>query len=103
MNGEGLTMQANVMARAWVIFRQTYRYPAIPFRSIGRKCFAWALRKAWSEAKEAARVATIPAPVKQARAAALTRELDLLPLADDYRFVVARGQEIRSALAELAT
>jgi hypothetical protein len=41
------------MSRAWAIFRETYNYPRIPFRSIGRQCFAWALRKAWAELRSA--------------------------------------------------
>ena len=40
-----------VMTRAWAIFRQTYCYPQIKFSDIGRKCFAWALRQAWVEAR----------------------------------------------------
>jgi hypothetical protein len=28
-----------LMARAWAIFRETYKYPAIKFSSIGWKCF----------------------------------------------------------------
>jgi hypothetical protein len=48
-----------VMTRAWAIFRQTYCYPQIKFSDIGRKCFAWALRQAWVEAREAARVAAM--------------------------------------------
>ena len=43
------SIQADAMRRAWVIFRQTYNYPAIKFSDIGRKCFAWALRQAWVE------------------------------------------------------
>lgn len=39
--------RAAVMRRAWAVFRETYRYPEITFKDIGRKCFAWALRKAW--------------------------------------------------------
>jgi hypothetical protein len=48
-----------LMTRAWAIFRQTYNFPQIKFSDIGRKCFAWALRQAWIEAKEAARVAAL--------------------------------------------
>ena len=53
------------MRRAWVIFRQTYNYPAIKFSDIGRKCFGWALRQAWVEAREAARLAAL-SPVAKA-------------------------------------
>jgi hypothetical protein len=65
------------MARAWAIFRETYKYPAISFFSIGWKCFGWALRKAWAEARETARIATIPADVKAARIAVLNRTIEL--------------------------
>ncbi len=54
-----------VMTRAWAIFRQTYCYPQIKFSDIGRKCFAWALRQAWVEAREAARLAAL-SPVAKA-------------------------------------
>jgi hypothetical protein len=56
-----------VMTRAWAIFRQTYRYPQIKFSDIGRKCFAWALRQAWVEAREAARVAAMTPTAKAER------------------------------------
>jgi hypothetical protein len=54
-----------VMTRAWAIFRETYLYPRIKFSDIGRPCFAWALKQAWIEAKEAARVAAL-SPVAKA-------------------------------------
>jgi hypothetical protein len=50
-----------------VIFRQTYCYPQIKFSDIGRKCFAWALRQAWVEAREAARVAAMTPTAKAER------------------------------------
>jgi hypothetical protein len=59
------SIQADAMRRAWVIFRQTYNYPQIKFSDIGRRCFAWALRQAWVEAREAARVAAL-SPVEKA-------------------------------------
>ena len=60
-----------LMRRAWAIFRQTYNYPQIKFSDIGRKCFAWALRKAWVEAREAARVAALSSVVRAERIEAL--------------------------------
>jgi hypothetical protein len=60
-----------LMTRAWAIFRQTYCYPQIKFSDIGRKCFAWALRQAWIEAREAARVAALSAADKANRIATL--------------------------------
>src|ERR1700688_1906638 len=59
--------RAAVMSRAWAIFRQTYCYPQIKFSDIGRKCFAWALRQAWVEAREAARVAALSSAAKAER------------------------------------
>jgi hypothetical protein len=56
-----------LMRRAWAIFREAYKYPQIKFADIGRNCFAWALRKAWAEAREAARIAAIPAEVRAER------------------------------------
>lgn len=59
--------RAALMIRAWAIFRQTYRYPQIKFSDIGRKCFAWALRQAWVEAKAAARIAALTPAAKAER------------------------------------
>ena len=68
--------RAALMARAWSIFRQTYRYPQIKFSDIGRKCFAWALRKAWVEAREAARVAALSSAAKAERIETLQALID---------------------------
>src|SRR5258707_6348136 len=56
-----------LMTRAWAIFRQTYNYPQIKLSDIGRKCFAWALRQAWVEAREAARIAALSPAAKAER------------------------------------
>jgi hypothetical protein len=61
------SIQADAMRRAWAIFRETYKYPQIKFSDIGRKCFAWALRQAWVEAKAAARLAALSPAVKAER------------------------------------
>jgi hypothetical protein len=61
------TDRSALMRRAWEIFRRTYRYPQIKFPDIGRECFAWALRKAWVEAREAARVAALSSIAKAER------------------------------------
>jgi hypothetical protein len=63
--------RAALMTRAWAIFRQTYCYPQIKFSDIGRKCFGWALRQAWVEAREAARVAALTPTAKADRIARL--------------------------------
>jgi hypothetical protein len=69
VNGEAMPKidRSALMTRAWAIFRQTYCYPRIKFSDIGRKCFAWALRQAWVEAREAARVAAMAPAVKAER------------------------------------
>ncbi|SRR5258708_68336 len=59
--------RAAVMNRAWVIFRRTYNFPQIKFSDIGRKCFGWALRQAWVEAREAARLAAMTPAAKAER------------------------------------
>src|ERR1700730_13738488 len=63
--------RADLMRRAWAIFCRTYKYPHIKFSDIGRKCFAWALRQAWIEAKEAARIASLTPAAKADRIATL--------------------------------
>ena len=65
------SIQADAMRRAWAIFRRTYNFPQIKFSDIGRKCFAWALRQAWVEAREAARVAAMAPAAKAERIEAL--------------------------------
>src|ERR1700682_2880217 len=65
------SIQADAMRRAWAIFRRTYNFPRIKFSDIGRDCFAWALRQAWVEAREAARVAALSPAAKADRIATL--------------------------------
>ena len=74
-----------VMTRAWAIFRHTYRYPQIKFADIGRKCFAWALRQAWVEAREAARLASLSPGAKAERIETLQRLIALAGFIDNGR------------------
>lgn len=57
-NGLPPSLRARVMRRAWEMFRNSYGYPGVPFRSIGQHCFNAVLRLAWEEAREIARMAT---------------------------------------------
>src|SRR5579871_784563 len=91
--------RAAIMRRAWVIFRDTYRYPSIPFRSIGRPCFAWALRKAWAEAKELARVEAMTTDDKAALVATLERSIELESFNDHWP---SARHQIELAKAEIA-
>lgn len=74
-----------VMRRAWEIFRTTCHYPQIKFASIGRPCFAWALRKAWYEAKAARDVALIPAEIRAGRIDELCWQIDRARFGSDWR------------------
>jgi hypothetical protein len=47
------------MADASRIFRELYNYPYVSFRSIGRRCFASALRQAWARARELVRLISL--------------------------------------------
>jgi hypothetical protein len=91
-----------IMQAAWAIFRKTYRYPEVPFKSIGRQCFAWALRKAHAEAKERARLAAMAADAKAARIDALRREIELATYADSYTTTTAIVARCQTELAALA-
>ncbi|MGJ5136860.1 hypothetical protein ACQR1V_02640 [Bradyrhizobium oligotrophicum] len=91
--------RAAIMRRAWAIFRQTYKFPQIKFRDIGRSCFAWALRKAWAEAQEAVRLAAIPAADKSERIEVLHALIERAGFIDSgplwRRTVTAYRDEIR--------
>lgn len=94
--------RSTIMKRAWIIFRATYNHPAIPFALIGRAAFAWSLRKAWAEHRDAAKVAAIPAPVKTALAADLRSEMSMLTYRADFRRAEQRRHEIEHELSRLA-
>jgi hypothetical protein len=91
--------RAAVMRRAWEIFRETYKHPAIKFADIGRKCFAWALRKAWAEARDAARLVAISPEARAARIAVLETSIQHAGFIDSgpawRRTVTACRDEIR--------
>lgn len=94
--------RAQIMKRAWELFRATYHYPAVPFAAIGRGCFASALKAAWAEAREAARLAAIPADAKAARVVALRQSLEMLAYVDNYRVAFHEARQIETELAALA-
>jgi hypothetical protein len=92
-----------VMTRAWAIFRQTYYYPQIKFSDIGRKCFAWALRQAWVEAREAARVVAMTPAAKAERIETLQSLIQHAGFIDSGRLwkatITAHRDEIRQLQA----
>jgi hypothetical protein len=91
--------RGTIMRRAWAIFRQAYKYPAIKFASIGWKCFGGCVRQAWAEAKDAARIAAIPAADKAARILELSDTIRFAPFNESWR---QASREISSARADLA-
>ena len=95
--------RAALMSRAWAIFRQTYRYPEIKFSDIGRNCFAWALRQAWVEAREAARVAAMTPAAKAERIETLQSLIQHAGFIDGGRLwkatITAHRDEIRQLQA----
>ncbi|CAH1661643.1 conserved hypothetical protein [Hyphomicrobiales bacterium] len=95
--------RAAIMRAAWAIFRESYNYPRIPFASIGRKCFAWALREAWRRGREAARTALLKPEVRKAEVIRLHREIEVLDFADCFTAADNRRREVlRSELLLLA-
>jgi hypothetical protein len=96
-----MPLAKSVMSRAWAIFRATYHYTAIPFRSIGRKCFAWALRAAWAEVREAKRITVMRPDVKAARIAELREQIMLSEHAYGSRAMQQR-QACQAELSRLA-
>jgi carotenoid cleavage dioxygenase-like enzyme len=90
-----------VMTRAWAIFRQTYCYPQIRFSDIGRKCFAWALRQAWVEAREAARVAAMTPAAKAERIETLQSLIQHAGFIDSGRLWKATIATHRSEIRQL--
>ena len=77
--GTQMTVHENsgeVLRRAWAIFAETYHYPTVPFRSIGRRCFNSALRRAWNEARAAAELAAMSIADIRARLVSIEAEID---------------------------
>lgn len=93
--------RAAVMRAAWALFRERYGYPRIPFRSIGRDCFAHCLAVAWAKAKEAAPIAAIPAESKARLAASLRGQIEDLQFLEKWQQASARRATIQAQLAQL--
>ena len=92
---------ARIMSRAWAIFREAYHYPSIPFSSIGRKCFAGTLRKAWHEARCAAELMAAPVEMLESRAASLRSEIDGLKYRGWGSNIERLERDLRSMLSPI--
>src|SRR5688572_17892581 len=94
------------MARARAVFRETYDFPRMPFRSIGRKCFASALRMAWGEHRAAAILAAKPTEKLLTVVQVADRDLAALPLKSFRHNTEAEERRLstirRTTAAELA-
>lgn len=74
--------RAEIMGRAWALFREIYKYPSISFSDIGRRCFNYCLRKAWEEARERNASAAVLPSVRSAEIERLKGLLELAPYSD---------------------
>ena len=90
-----------IMTAAWALFRETYHYPAVPFKSLGRQCFGWCLSETYRRAKEAARIAAIPNDVKAERIAKLKWQLELTPYIESYLQSTGRARALRAEINAL--
>jgi hypothetical protein len=95
--------KATVMHRAWAIFRETYRYPQIKFSAIGRPCFAWALRQAWAEVREASRIEAMAPAVKAERIEVLQSLIARADFIDSGPQWKATTRDHREAIRQLRT
>lgn len=98
--------RAEIMRRAWALFRTNYDYrgagKGTPFLCIGRKCLAWCIKEAWRLAKEAARIAAIPAVVKAERIAWLKIEIEKLAYLPFGIQIADRRDALESEIRKLA-
>ena len=98
-------LRCGVLARAWEIFRASYNYPQVPFRSLGWGCFTWALKKAWAEAREIASLAGLGIAKLQEEAARLAEPRHRVGLSTSYtdsiHEVAARNAAIRARTAAI--
>ncbi|MCC0808085.1 hypothetical protein FPV16_18020 [Methylobacterium sp. W2] len=97
-------LRRGVLARAWELFRSSFNYPRVPFRSIGRDCFTWAFRKAWAEARETARLAGLGIEALKAAEAIEPRVRVGLSTSytDSIHQVAARNDAVRLRAAAMA-
>lgn len=95
-----------LMRRAWDLFVQIYGYGpkgrGIPFKSIGRSCFAYCVRRAWEEVKSRAAVLAIPAQKRTEMIANLRGELEGLRYLPFGMSVSARADKINAQIAQLS-
>jgi hypothetical protein len=92
----------NIMHRAWEIFREDYRFPTIPYASIGRHCFAASLRKAWAEKRAADKLAATNTATLAADVADIAAEIASLSYAPFTVNVTRERSRLLAVLAPIA-
>src|SRR5690349_19612517 len=99
------TTSQKVMRCAWAIFAERYGYrgpvKGTPFKSISMPCFVWCLRQAWTEAKDAAVVAAIPAEEKAARIEAFRARIADLQWMENFRQAEANRAVYKAEIRRL--
>ncbi|MBO1021631.1 hypothetical protein IPV08_16850 [Methylobacterium sp. SD274] len=97
-------LRRGVLGRAWELFRSSYGYPRVPFRSLGWGCFTCALKRAWSEARETVRLAGLGIEALKAADAIEPRVRVGLSTSytDSIHEVVARNNAARLRAAAMA-
>jgi hypothetical protein len=73
-SAEAKAFHAVVKERAKAIFSRTFGYPSVPFRSIGRPCFAWAMKEAARQITAEAKAAAMPRAERERRIANLEKQ-----------------------------
>ena len=94
---------SKIMKRAWEIMGETYNFPASPFSSIGRKCFAGCLKHAWAEAKQAASIAAIPQAEKRNQIASLRSQIEQLKYKSFRYDIGAMARKLQTQIETLET
>jgi len=90
-----------IKTRAKAIFCETYSYPAVPLRSIGRRCFKSALTAARQEAEQIDRLKAIPATIRNARMAELETAIGRVWMVENFRQAKGRAAALAAELAAL--
>lgn len=92
--------RAAIMAQAWKLYRNTYEM--FGKRRFDRDGFRWAITEAWRRAKEAVRLAAVPAEQKATRIGAIRQELALLEFKSFQIDTKPIRQKLEAELSALA-
>ncbi len=95
--------KSQIMTRAWEIIRETYTIAGYFHRPASySQALAYALKRAWQEAKTAARAAEITVTDRQAQVAALQGRIDTLSYRPLGHNVQRERRDLENEIAALA-